>query len=160
MKPIFVLNGPNLNLLGERQPEVYGRATLADIREMLAKEAEKRGIAIDFRQSNHEGALVDAIQEARKAASGLIINAGAYTHSSIAILDALLAAEIPVVEVHLSNVFAREAFRRRSYVSRAAKGVICGFGAQSYVLALLALLSILLPDEIHPSQAAARIRDD
>jgi 3-dehydroquinate dehydratase-2 len=155
MKPIFVLNGPNLNLLGERQPDVYGRTTLADIKALLEGEAAKWQIAIDFRQSNHEGVLVDSIQEARKNASGLIVNAGAYTHSSIAILDALLASELPCVEVHLSNIFAREAFRHHSYISPAARGVICGFGAQSYVLAFLALLSILRPNGILPSEAAA-----
>lgn len=143
MKPIFVLNGPNLNLLGEREPGVYGSTTLADIKAMLEVEAGKSSASIDFRQSNHEGALVDAIQEARHAASGLILNAAAYTHTSVAIHDALLTLKIPVIEVHLSNVFAREAFRHHSHISPIARGVICGFGAQSYVLALMALLSIL-----------------
>jgi 3-dehydroquinate dehydratase-2 len=156
MKPIFVVNGPNLNLLGEREPQVYGHVTLAGIKALLDARAADENAAIDFRQSNHEGELVDAIQEARNAASALIINAGAYTHTSIAILDALRALDIPVVEVHLSNIFARETFRHHSYVSPAARGVICGFGAQSYVLALMAILSILrqddIPNELHASR--------
>jgi 3-dehydroquinate dehydratase-2 len=146
MKPILVVNGPNLNLLGEREPHLYGRATLSAIQALLEREAGRQGASIDFRQSNHEGALVDAIQEGRHSASGLILNAGAYTHTSIAILDAVRAANIPTVEVHLSNIFARDTFRHHSYISPAARGVICGFGAQSYVLALMALLSILRQD--------------
>jgi len=143
MKPVFVLNGPNLNLLGEREPQHYGVATLKDIEARLQAEAAKVALKLEFRQTNHEGVLVDWIQEARHAACGLILNAGAYTHSSIAIHDALKAVQIPVIEVHLSNVFARESFRHHSYVSPVARGVICGFGPQSYVLALMALSGIL-----------------
>jgi len=140
---ILVLNGPNLNLLGVREPQTYGRETLADIEEACLERAAALDLAVDFRQSNHEGQLVEWIQEARESADGIILNAGAYTHTSIAILDALRAAELPVVEVHLSNIFGRERFRHRSYVSAAAKGVICGFGAQGYVLALEAMAYIL-----------------
>jgi 3-dehydroquinate dehydratase II len=143
MKPIFVLNGPNLNLIGEREPGIYGTATLGAIEDTLKNRAGTDGFMIDFRQTNHEGQLVDWIQEARQAASALILNAGAYTHTSIAILDALRALSLPVAEVHLSNVFKREPYRHRSYVSPAATGVICGFGAHGYVLALAALIEIL-----------------
>jgi 3-dehydroquinate dehydratase II len=143
MKPVFVLNGPNLNLIGEREPEIYGADTLAGIEESLVKQAAPAGLQIQFRQTNHEGVLVDWIQEARLAASALILNAGAYTHTSVAILDALRAVQVPVIEVHLSNIFKRESFRHRSYVSPAASGVICGFGAQSYRLALSAIIDIL-----------------
>jgi 3-dehydroquinate dehydratase-2 len=138
-KPIFVLNGPNLNLLGRREPEVYGNATLDDVRQRVAARAAQHGLEVDFRQSNTEGEIVDWIQEARTAASGVIINAGAYTHTSVAILDALLAAEIPCVEVHLSNIFQREEFRHHSYISTACVGLICGFGVKSYELAVEAL---------------------
>ena len=137
--PIYVLNGPNLNLLGTREPAVYGTETLADLEQRCVRKAEALGLAVDFRQSNTEGELVDWIQEARTKASGLIVNAGAYTHTSIAMLDALLACEVPIVEVHLSNIFAREPFRHRSYISQAAKGVICGFGGLGYELAIEAL---------------------
>lgn len=150
MKPVFVLNGPNLNLLGEREPHLYGTARLADIEALLAAEAREAGLTLDFRQTNHEGVLVDWVQEARQAASGLILNAGAYTHTSVAILDALKALTVPVIEVHLSNIFAREAFRHHSYVSPVATGIICGFGAQSYVLALMALLPVLRQDTDPP----------
>jgi 3-dehydroquinate dehydratase II len=135
-KPIYVLNGPNLNLLGSREPEVYGKESLEDVRTRCEQRAAKFGFAIDFRQSNHEGELVAWIQEARGKAVGLIVNAGAFTHSSIAMLDALLAAEIPCVEVHLSNIFRRESFRHGSFISKGVKGVICGFGALSYELAI------------------------
>jgi len=138
-KPIYVLNGPNLNLLGSREPEVYGRETLDDVRTRCERRAAELGFPLDFRQSNHEGELVAWIQEARMAASGIIINAGAFTHTSIAMLDALLACQIPCVEVHLSNIFTREPFRHQSYISKAAKGVICGFGALGYELAIEAL---------------------
>ena len=133
-KPIYVLNGPNLNLLGSREPEVYGKETLDDVRAKCERKAKSLGFAVDFRQSNHEGELVAWIQEARSEASGLIINAGAFTHTSIAMLDALLACSIPSIEVHLSNIFTREPFRHHSYISKAVKGVICGFGAKSYEL--------------------------
>ncbi len=136
---VFVLNGPNLNMLGRRQPKVYGRATLADIEKLCRERAAGLGLAVDFRQTNLEGELVGWVQEARKAAAGIVINAGAYTHTSVAILDALLMAEKPVIEVHLSNVFRRESFRHHSYVSPAAAGVIVGCGPLGYALALEAL---------------------
>ncbi len=148
---VFVLNGPNLNMLGLRQPKVYGRATLADVEKLCRARAEELGLAVDFRQSNLEGELVGWIQEARKAAAGIIINAGAYTHTSVAILDALFAAEKPVIEVHLSNVFRRESFRHHSYVSPAAIGVIVGLGPQGYALALEALAG-----QIRGARRAAR----
>lgn len=138
-KPIYVLNGPNLNLLGQREPEVYGHATLDDVRDRAAARAAQFSLDIEFRQSNTEGEIVDWIQEARSSASGLIINAGAYTHTSVAILDALLTTDIPCVEVHLSNIFQREEFRHHSYLSSACIGVICGFGVKSYELAVEAL---------------------
>lgn len=143
--PIFILNGPNLNLLGVREPEIYGRQTLADIEALTKSHAAKLGLSVDFRQSNAEGVLIDSIHEARDAASGVIINAGAYSHTSIALLDALLSVSQPIIEVHLSNLFKREAFRHHSYVSAAATGMICGLGAQGYVLALDALHRILMP---------------
>jgi 3-dehydroquinate dehydratase-2 len=141
---IYVLNGPNLNLLGTREPEIYGRATLKDV-EAICRDAGKRhGYEVVFHQSNHEGALVDWIQEARaNKAAGIVINPAGYTHTSIAILDALLASNIPAVEVHISNVHAREDFRRHSYVSKAAKAVICGFGVNGYVLAIDGLAAML-----------------
>lgn len=139
---IYILNGPNLNLLGVREPAVYGRDTLADIEARCAATAKRLGLEIAFRQSNIEGELVTWIQEARTAAVGLIINAGAYTHTSIAILDALQAAELPVIEVHLSNIFRRDEFRQHSFVSLAATGVICGLGAKGYDLALEAMAGI------------------
>ncbi len=136
---ILILNGPNLNMLGTREPDIYGRDTLDDIEAACAERAEALGLAIDFRQSNSEGELVSWIQEAVGTAGGIMINAGAYTHTSIAILDALKAADLPVVEVHLSNIFRREDFRSHSHVSQAADGVVCGFGGLGYVLALEAL---------------------
>jgi 3-dehydroquinate dehydratase-2 len=140
---ILVLNGPNLNLLGLREPEIYGRETLSDIEDACLERAAELGLALDFRQSNHEGQLVDWIHEARQIADGIILNAGAYSHTSIALLDALNAAELPVVEVHLSNIYRREPFRHHSYISRAASGVICGFGGQGYELALMAMARLL-----------------
>ena len=140
---ILILNGPNLNLLGSREPEIYGRETLADIEAISAKKAESLGLAIDFRQSNSEGEIVGWIQQAPGRAAGLIVNAGALTHTSIAVLDALLACGLPVVEVHLSNIHRREEFRQHSYVSQAAQGMICGFGGQGYELALEAMARIL-----------------
>ena len=138
-KPIYVLNGPNLNLLGTREPEIYGKTTLADIKKMVADRAVTLGLETDFRQTNSEGELVNWIQEAREAAGGLILNAAAYSHTSIAIFDALSALEIPIMEVHLSNIFKREEFRHHSYVSPVAQGVICGLGAHGYELALEAI---------------------
>jgi 3-dehydroquinate dehydratase-2 len=140
---VFVLNGPNLNLLGVREPEVYGSDTLADIEERLAARGKELGIAIDFRQTNAEGQLVDWFQEARTKAQGIIINPGAYTHTSIALLDSVKVAGVPTIEVHLSNIHAREEFRHRSYVSPAARGVIVGFGAYGYELALDGLSRII-----------------
>lgn len=135
-KTIYILNGPNLNLLGTREPEIYGTTTLADIEAMCLKHAENHGLSVSFHQSNDEGALVELIQEARSSGMGIIINAGAYTHTSVAILDAILALEIPVVEVHLSNLFKREEFRHHSFITPAAQGLICGLGAQGYVMAI------------------------
>ncbi len=141
-RPIYVLNGPNLNLVGEREPEIYGRETLGDIERAVRAKARERGWDIVFRQSNREGELVDWIQEARGAACAVILNAGGYSHTSIAILDACRTLAIPLIEVHLSNPFARESYRRHSYISEAAKGVICGFGASGYLLALDAIADI------------------
>ena len=142
-KPVYVLNGPNLNMLGLREPQIYGRETLADVKRRAEAHAKDLKLSIDFRQSNHEGELVGWIQEARDKACGIVLNAGALTHTSVALLDALNAAELPAIEVHLSNVFKRESFRHHSYISPAAVGVICGFGANSYLLALSALADIL-----------------
>jgi 3-dehydroquinate dehydratase-2 len=140
---IYVLNGPNLNLLGVREPAIYGSETLEDLRARTEKTATAHGLAVDFRQSNIEGELVNWVQEARGKAKGIIINAGAYTHTSVAILDALQAAELPVIEVHLSNIFRRDQFRQHSYVSLAATGVICGLGGKGYELAIDAMANIL-----------------
>jgi 3-dehydroquinate dehydratase-2 len=133
---VLVLNGPNLNMLGTREPEVYGTTTLVDIEKMMKDRARDLHLAVDFRQSNSEGELVTWIQEGRLTASAIIINAAAYTHTSVAILDALQAFKGPIIEVHLSNIFRREAFRHHSYVSGVATGVICGLGANGYLLAL------------------------
>lgn len=140
---ILILNGPNLNMLGEREPEVYGRETLADIEAACRDKAAGLGLEVEMRQSNGEAELVDAIQAARGRCAGIILNAGAFTHTSIAILDALQLAEIPVIEVHLSNIFRREEFRRHSYVSQAADGVICGFRGHGYLLALEAMAGMV-----------------
>ena len=142
-KPVYVLNGPNLNLLGVREPAVYGRDTLDDVKALAQAKASAVNLAIDFRQSNSEGELIGWVQDARGQASGIIINAGGLTHTSVALLDALQAAELPVIEVHLSNIFRRESFRNHSYVSLAATGVICGLGAKGYELALEAMANIL-----------------
>jgi len=146
---VFILNGPNLNLLGVRDPSIYGRLTLGDIEERCTARAAALGLEIDFRQTNHEGQLVDWIQEARESADGIILNAGAFTHTSVALLDALSAAELPVIEVHLSNIFRREGFRHHSYMSLAANGVICGLGGRGYELALDAIADLIQgePDE-------------
>ncbi|MBK8770627.1 MAG: type II 3-dehydroquinate dehydratase [Rhizobiales bacterium] len=142
-KTIFILNGPNLNLLGKRQPEIYGRETLADVEAQCAEAGKPPGLAVVMRQSNSEGELVGWIHEAREKAKGIIINPGAYTHTSIAILDALNAFEGPVLEVHVSNVHKREAFRHHSYVSLRADGVIAGFGVEGYALAMRRMGSLL-----------------
>ena len=143
MPIVFILNGPNLNLLGVRKPSIYGRDTLGDIEERCTARAAALGLEIDFRQTNHEGQLVDWIQEARESADGIILNAGALSHTSVALLDALSAAELPVIEVHLSNILRRESFRHHSYVSLVANGVICGLGAKGYELALDALANLI-----------------
>lgn len=140
---IVILNGPNLNMLGTREPDVYGRDTLDDIRKRCEAHAGKLGLSVDFRQSNSEGELVGWIQDARGKSAGIILNAGAYTHTSIALLDAIQAAELPVIEVHLSNIFRREDFRQHSFVSLGASGVICGLGAKGYELALDALADMM-----------------
>ncbi|HEX7075829.1 MAG TPA: type II 3-dehydroquinate dehydratase [Hyphomicrobiaceae bacterium] len=142
-KPVYVLNGPNLNMLGLREPSIYGAETLGDVQRRVEARAAQLGLQIDFRQSNIEGELVTWIQQARNAASGIILNAGAYTHTSVALLDALSAAELPAIEVHLTNVFRRESFRHHSYISPVARGVICGFGPKTYELALEAMADIL-----------------
>ena len=146
-KPVFVLNGPNLNLLGTRQPEVYGRETLADVEALCRRTADALGLALSFHQSNAEHELIGWIDEARAAASGIVINPAAFTHTSVAILDALNACDIPVIEVHISNVHQREAFRHRSYVSLRADGVIAGFGTQGYELALRRLAALVPPSQ-------------
>jgi 3-dehydroquinate dehydratase-2 len=143
----MVLNGPNLNLLGTREPEIYGTGTLDDLETLCAETAEGLGIGIEFRQSNIEGELISWIHEARTSAAGLIINPAAYSHTSIAIMDALAALDIPVIEVHLSNIHKRESFRHHSYVSSVADGVICGLGFAGYRLALIALSDILEEDQ-------------
>lgn len=142
-KRILILNGPNLNMLGTREPEIYGAETLDDIAALCEKTAGALGLEVDFRQSNSEDELVNAVQEAASAHAGIIINAAAYTHTSVAIMDALLAVNIPVIEVHLSNIYKREEFRHKSYVSPAAEGVICGFGAKGYALALEAMVELV-----------------
>jgi 3-dehydroquinate dehydratase II len=143
MATVYVLNGPNLNLLGGRETAVYGAATLTDIETLCAAAAKRHGHGIVFRQSNHEGELVDWLHEAKEKAAGVVINPGAYTHTSVALHDAVRAIGIPVVEVHLSNIFAREEFRHHSYVSPVARGVICGFGPKGYELAIDGLANAL-----------------
>lgn len=144
MKPkIAVLNGSNLNMLGVREPHIYGRDTLADIEKRLLSHAASLGLDLQFRQSNGEAELVAWIQEARSTCAGIIINPAAYTHTSVAILDALLLSELPVIELHLSNPHRRDEFRHRSFVSRAAKGVVCGLGAHGYELALEAMAKLV-----------------
>lgn len=139
MPRILILNGPNLNLLGTREPEIYGTETLADIEALCAQEGKKLRLETVFRQSNHEGELVEWLHEAREGYAGVIVNAGAYTHTSVALFDALQMLKAPVIEVHLSNIYKREEFRHHSFISPAAKGVICGLGSKGYVLALQAL---------------------
>ena len=140
---IAILNGPSLNLLGTREPEIYGTTTLADIETRLRDVARELGIDVEFLQSNHEGVLIDAIQGMRGAADGAIINAGAYTHTSLALRDALASVSLPFVEVHLSNIYAREPERRRSLLASSARAIICGFGAYGYELALRGLVASL-----------------
>jgi len=143
IKPVYVLNGPNLNLLGMREPEIYGRATLKDIEQAVEARAKGHGFPVIFRQSNHEGVLVDWIQEARTLASGVIINPGAYSHTSIAIYDAFKALDKPIIEVHLSNPHQRETFRHHDYVSKVAKGVIIGLGMSGYLYAIDAMAELV-----------------
>ncbi len=140
---VLVLHGPNLNMLGQREPQIYGHTTLADINAMLVALGRELGVEVETFQSNHEGELVGKIQAARGQMAALLINGGAYTHTSVAILDALLAVDLPVIEVHLSNLYKREEFRHHSYVARAAVGQICGFGADSYLLGLRAAVTII-----------------
>lgn len=140
---ILILNGPNLNMLGVRDPAIYGKDTLADIAKLCAQQAKKLGLSADIRQSNLEGELVTWIQQARGAAAGIIINPGGYGHTSIALLDALQVAELPVIEVHLSNIHRRERFRHHTFTSQVATGVICGLGAKGYVLAMDAMAGLI-----------------
>jgi 3-dehydroquinate dehydratase-2 len=147
---IYILNGPNMNLLGTREPDKYGRATLADVEKLCRATAARFGFELVFRQSNIEGELVNWIQEAHaKKAAGLVINPAGYTTTSIAILDALLAVQLPVVEIHITNIHQRESFRQNSYVSKAAKAVICGFGIDGYALAITGLAGLLGAKEKH-----------
>ncbi len=139
MPSVLILNGPNLNLLGTRQPDVYGKTTLADVHGMCKDEAARLGLTITFEQSNHEGVLIDLIHAAKGTHDAIVLNAGAYTHTSIALMDAIASVELPVVEVHLSNIHAREEFRHTSYIAPVAVGQICGFGAKGYLMALDAL---------------------
>jgi 3-dehydroquinate dehydratase II len=140
---VAVLNGPNLNILGLRQPHIYGSTTLDDVEQLCAETAEALGLAIDFRQTNGEGELVSWVQECRGRAAGIVINPAGYTHTSVALMDALLATDLPVIEVHISNIHRREEFRQHSFVSKAAVGVICGLGVRGYALALQAMAEIL-----------------
>lgn len=141
---IYVLNGPNLNLLGTREPQLYGRATLADVEKLCRATAQRFGLSVEFRQSNHEGEIVDWIQQARaENAAALIINPAGYTTTSIAILDALYTLKAPVIEVHITNIHARESFRQHSYVSLAARGVICGLGVEGYALAIAGVAAMI-----------------
>ena len=140
---ILIINGPNLNMLGSREPGIYGHRTLDDIRALCEARARSHGFTVDFRQSNREGELVDWIQQAQDRHAGIVVNAGGYTHSSVAIMDALNAVNLPAVEVHLSNIHRREPFRQRSYVALAVRGSICGFGAHGYALALDAMRALL-----------------
>ena len=143
-KTIYVLNGPNLNLLGTREPETYGRATLKDVEKLCRNAAKRHRLDVEFRQSNHEGELIDWIHEAgAKRAAGIVLNAGGYTHGSVAIRDAILGVKVPVIEVHISNIFAREKFRHHSHIAPAAKATLCGFGVTGYALAIDGLAALI-----------------
>lgn len=144
---ITVLNGPNLNMLGLREPHIYGAATLDDVEQLCSDTADRLSLAVDCRQTNSEGELISWVQECRGRSSGLVINPGGYTHTSIALMDALLSIDLPVIEVHISNIHRREEFRQHSYVSRAAVGVICGLGVRGYAMAMTALADMLLEGE-------------
>jgi len=142
-KTVYVLNGPNLNLLGAREPNVYGHATLNDVEKLCRETAKRHRLVVEFRQSNHEGEIVDSVHEAgAKNAAGIIINAGAYTHTSLALRDAIAAVGLPVIEVHISNIFARESFRHKSHIAPVAKASICGFGIKGYALAIAGLATL------------------
>jgi 3-dehydroquinate dehydratase-2 len=153
--PVFVLNGPNLNLLGKREPAIYGNSGLEDIETACHEAGRRLDLVVDFRQSNHEGMLIDWVHEAGSAARGIVINPGAYTHTSLALQDAIRAVGLPVIEVHLSNIFARERVRHHSFVSPVAAGVICGLGKRGYVLALEALQSLVQPATAPPPAKGA-----
>jgi 3-dehydroquinate dehydratase-2 len=143
-KTVYVLNGPNLNLLGTREPKIYGRATLADVEKLCRETGKRHQFSIEFRQTNHEGEIVDCVHEAAgRNAAGIIINPGAYTHTSIALRDAISAVEVPVIEIHISNIFARESFRHMSHIAPVAKASLCGFGIAGYALAIDGLASIV-----------------
>jgi 3-dehydroquinate dehydratase-2 len=143
-KTVYVLNGPNLNLLGTREPKIYGRATLADVEKLCRQAAGRHKFQVEFRQSNHEGEIVDSIHKAAaNKAAGIVINAGAYTHTSVAIRDAVAAVEVPVIEVHISNIFAREGFRHHSHIAAVAKASLCGFGVAGYALAIDGLAALI-----------------
>ncbi|MCC1492652.1 type II 3-dehydroquinate dehydratase [Cognatishimia sp. F0-27] len=146
MRKMLILNGPNLNLLGLREPEIYGHRTLANVEALCVAHGERLGVSVRCVQSNHEGALVDEIHAARGTVDGVVLNAGAYTHSSIALHDAIAGTQVPVVELHLSNIHARESFRHQSFIAPVAIGMICGFGVRGYTLAMDALLSHLEGD--------------
>ena len=139
-KIIYILNGPNLNLLGEREPEIYGSESIDDIQKLMEQYAKSKNTEIIFKQTNHEGELIEMIHDARKKSDGLIINPAGYTHTSVAIYDALLSLDIPIIEVHISNIYKREKFRHSSYVSMAANSVISGFGIDGYIFALESML--------------------
>jgi 3-dehydroquinate dehydratase II len=150
-KTVYVLNGPNLNLLGTREPKTYGHATLDDVEELCREAATRHRFVIEFRQSNHEGEIVDWVHAAAaKKAAGIIINAGAYTHTSVALRDAVAAVELPVIEVHISNIFARESFRHQSHIAPVAKASLCGFGIAGYALAMEGLATILAAQAQEP----------
>jgi 3-dehydroquinate dehydratase-2 len=143
-KTVYILNGPNLNLLGTREPQTYGRSTLKDVEKLVRAAAKRHKLAVEFRQTNHEGELVDWIHEAdAKKAAGIVLNAGGYTHSSVAIRDAVAGVKVPVIEVHISNIFAREEFRHISHIAPVAKGTLCGFGINGYALAISGLAAML-----------------
>jgi 3-dehydroquinate dehydratase-2 len=144
-KTVYVLNGPNLNLLGTREPQIYGNATLADVERLCRKTAEEHRLALEFRQSNHEGELIDWIHEAAAKAVGVVINPGGYTHTSVALRDAVAAVALPVIEVHISNIFAREEFRHHSHVAPVAKATLAGFGVAGYSLAIAGLAGLVAP---------------